>query len=223
MLSAKVAPVAIGYFSVEGLMDENGAFYVAIPQLAAINLVPNNLNNAELESYLGIRLDIKKVKTEQSLDTIEVVSIDDFSGILIASASRGNTIAIGMINGACPGARLELPDSNTIKVKDKQGQSVVKIKHKDVEKGIQKNLAKQLKGRMEVYCPVGRIDILTNSQIIEIKEASSWKSAVGQILTYGSYYPEHRKRIHLFGECQICMRVAIRECCKALDIEVTWD
>ena len=45
----------------------------------------------------------------------------------------------------------------------------------------------------------GRIDILTDKQIIEVKEGCSWKSALGQILIYGHFYPDKKMRIHLFS------------------------
>lgn len=45
----------------------------------------------------------------------------------------------------------------------------------------------------------GRIDILTDNEIIEVKEGSAWKSALGQILIYGHFYPDKKMRIHLFS------------------------
>jgi hypothetical protein len=56
-----------------------------------------------------------------------------------------------------------------------------------------------LDGQREVITPCGRIDILTKEQIIEVKEYKGWKAALGQILVYSNYYPEHQKRIHLFN------------------------
>ena len=56
-----------------------------------------------------------------------------------------------------------------------------------------------LNGQREVNTPCGRIDILTKEQIIEVKEYKGWKAALGQILVYSNFYPEHQKRIHLFN------------------------
>ncbi len=47
-------------------------------------------------------------------------------------------------------------------------------------------------GEIEVPIPgVGRIDLLTSDRVIEVKRESRWKSALGQILSYGEYYPNH--------------------------------
>lgn len=62
-------------------------------------------------------------------------------------------------------------------------------------------LAMKLGGKREVSTPAGFIDVLTESQLIEVKAVVCWKHAVGQVLMYGLYYPLHQKRIHLFGSC----------------------
>lgn len=68
------------------------------------------------------------------------------------------------------------------------------------EKAIQLRLQEELDGKIEVNTPAGRIDLLTNADIIEIKEVSKWKHAIGQVLTYGLYHPSKTKKIYLFGE-----------------------
>jgi hypothetical protein len=67
------------------------------------------------------------------------------------------------------------------------------------EKQIQLKLSKKLNARMEVCCPVGRIDLLTNTEIIEVKYITNWKHAIGQINAYSYFYPNHKKVIYLFG------------------------
>jgi hypothetical protein len=86
---------------------------------------------------------------------------------------------------------------------------------------IQLDLAKKLNGRIEVATEVGRIDILVDhgtKYIIEIKEASNWKHAVGQVICYGEYYPDHKKKLVLFGETDRCE--LIRKICSRHNIEV---
>ena len=83
-------------------------------------------------------------------------------------------------------------------------------------------LAKRLNGKREVPTLAGHIDVLTSSQIIEVKSANSWKHALGQILVYSFYYPSHKKRIHLFGETQESFLELVREHCSRFDVEVTW-
>lgn len=95
------------------------------------------------------------------------------------------------------------------------------------EKEIQAKLAKQVKGRVEVETPVGYIDILSEVQIIEVKQIKDWKCALGQILVYGSYFPQHQKRIHLFDteitkdENMNKLRLIQRHC-NAHNVIVTW-
>ena len=59
--------------------------------------------------------------------------------------------------------------------------------------------ARVYRGRMEIKNKHGRIDILTPDTIIEIKEASKYKHAVGQLLAYKELYPNHKMLLILFG------------------------
>jgi hypothetical protein len=85
---------------------------------------------------------------------------------------------------------------------------------------IQKKLQQELGGEIEVQTDVGFIDLLTNIEIIEIKNGNNWKHAVGQILMYSLEYPNHIKRIHLFD---IYKSEIIERCCKKYDIKVTYE
>lgn len=93
------------------------------------------------------------------------------------------------------------------------------------EKKIQKRLAIQLAGKTEVSTPSGNIDILTATEVIEIKHFSQWKSAVGQVLAYQLHFPDKGRRIHLFGAKEINSdaRKTIALVCDSLDIVVTYD
>ncbi len=88
------------------------------------------------------------------------------------------------------------------------------------EKEIQLRLHRELGGEIEVESSVGFIDLLTDTEIIEIKTGSCWKHAVGQVLMYALDYPKHRKRIHLFD---IEPSDTIREKCDKYDIVVTYE
>ena len=74
-----------------------------------------------------------------------------------------------------------------------------KVKFSFPEKIIADRLAVELNGRREVYV-VGnkRIDILSDTEIIEVKKYKNMLSAVGQILYYSEFYPNRTRRIHLF-------------------------
>ncbi len=92
------------------------------------------------------------------------------------------------------------------------------------EKSVQKRLAKTLGlVQREVPTLAGNVDILTDRELIEVKSVRSWKCAVGQVLIYGQSYPNHQKRIHLFGEASRDFLSMIRSYCAPLDIDVTWE
>ena len=64
---------------------------------------------------------------------------------------------------------------------------------------IAKKLCKELGGEVEVGSRYGKIDILTDSEIIEVKRYKTWKHALGQVLVYGIDYPNHKKVLYLYG------------------------
>ena len=72
---------------------------------------------------------------------------------------------------------------------------IIKSRNIQRELSIVDKLNIELDGKRKVITPCGRIDILTKEQIIEVKEYKGWKAALGQILVYGNFYPEHQKRI----------------------------
>ena len=73
--------------------------------------------------------------------------------------------------------------------------------YENPEYQVVQRLQAKLGGQTEIVTAVGRIDLLTETEIIEVKQVSDWKAALGQILTYARFFPEHIKRIHLFGNC----------------------
>jgi hypothetical protein len=92
----------------------------------------------------------------------------------------------------------------------------------NIEQKICRHIKDELGGLTEVSTPAGRIDLLTDEEIIEIKRINDWKSALGQILVYSAFYPEHRKRIHLFGKCSELTKLPdIEAACLAFDVNVT--
>ncbi len=74
-----------------------------------------------------------------------------------------------------------------------------------IEKNIRNRMCKELRGQIEVETEYGFIDIMTDDEIIEIKEISNWKNAIGQILSYSfsDMCINKKKRIHLFSEKEI--------------------
>ncbi|KAA0680361.1 hypothetical protein [Roseomonas genomospecies 6] len=50
----------------------------------------------------------------------------------------------------------------------------------------------------EVKCGGGWCDLLTKEEIVEVKAGRFWSHALGQVLCYGTYWPDRHRRIHLF-------------------------
>jgi hypothetical protein len=83
-------------------------------------------------------------------------------------------------------------------------------------------LAKELKGQREVNIPNGRIDILTETEIIEVKEKVNWLEAAEQVNRYHLYFPSLSKRIFLFGKSKKYTNQYIEEYCTKLNILVSF-
>lgn len=99
-----------------------------------------------------------------------------------------------------------------------------KQKKKRNESYYRDKLAKSLNGQTEVKVPSGRIDILTSNQIIEVKHIKKWNAALGQVITYGYHYPNHQKRIHLFGvENNSSKILLIQKQCQEQNIIATFE
>ena len=63
-----------------------------------------------------------------------------------------------------------------------------------------RKLSQQLGGQPKVIENSLKIDLLTENEVIEIKKCKNWIHAVGQIIVYHFYYPNHQPVIYLFGE-----------------------
>jgi hypothetical protein len=87
---------------------------------------------------------------------------------------------------------------------------------------IQRRMQAELGGRMEVYTPAGRIDLVTDTEVIEIKRIAAWKDAFGEVLAKGITFPKHHKRIHLFGPSDKRLDM-IKTYCKTLNVAVTFE
>jgi len=92
------------------------------------------------------------------------------------------------------------------------------------EKLYSDKLSKLLNGKREV-CINGnrnRIDILTDSEIIEVKNYNNRISSIGQILYYSSFYPDRILRIHLFDHNNERDKI-FTDICDKLKIKVTYE
>lgn len=91
------------------------------------------------------------------------------------------------------------------------------------ERKYQIKLAQELNGVMDVSTPAGNIDILTDKFVIEVKELVGWKCALGQVISYGHYYPEKTKLICLFGHVNQMFLQEIEFICRTVNVFVKWE
>lgn len=91
------------------------------------------------------------------------------------------------------------------------------------EKEVRNRLAKEENGQIEIQTPIGFIDVLTESEIIEVKDFRNWKSAIGQVMAYGLYFPKNQKRIHLFGNIGRTDLKKVAFVCKKLSVKLTYE
>lgn len=102
-------------------------------------------------------------------------------------------------------------------------QPEIKKSTKFFESSIRDSLAIQLKGKTEVPCKTGFVDILTNQEVIEVKAIKHWKAAIGQALVYACEFPAKKPRVHLFGETSTEMKQMIVSFCSKLNVAVSFE
>jgi hypothetical protein len=90
------------------------------------------------------------------------------------------------------------------------------------ERDVRDRLQAQLGGKVEAHTKFGPIDLLTETELIEIKIAHRWKDAIGHILAKSYKYPTHKKRLHLFGPEEPIMET-IENACNPWNISVTFE
>jgi hypothetical protein len=101
----------------------------------------------------------------------------------------------------------------------KNGQHIHKIRQQ--EKQVSDRLAERESGLREVQTSFGYIDVLTKTEVIEVKAASNWKGALGQVLVYNIEYPGLRPRLHIYGKVTNSYYVMMNQACKAHGIRLT--
>jgi len=67
-----------------------------------------------------------------------------------------------------------------------------------------------------------KIDILTETEIIEIKNFNNFMKGFGQILIYSKYYPYHKRRLHLFNIKKETSIKFLKDICKDYNIRLTF-
>ena len=79
----------------------------------------------------------------------------------------------------------------------------------------------------EVSCAYGRVDVLLTDWVVELKSANSWKQGIGQLIVYGTCWPEKKLWLHLYSN--ICLKrpwkyiAKVEDVCEQLGIRATFD
>jgi len=98
-----------------------------------------------------------------------------------------------------------------------------KKKREQPELKIQLKLEKKL-GYGHQQTPAGEIDILTPTELLEIKNWNDWMKGIGQLFAYGHFFPDRMRWLHLFGQPPSDDKViVIKTICAAYRIKVTYE
>ena len=158
-------------------------------------LLENKLDATAYRVYLVLQ---KAIRMRVQLSALEIMEQ--------AKISRsGYSSAIGKLADANL-----LPDWCSIKRK------------RHPERDVRDRLQSQLGGQVEAYTRYGLIDLLTATELIEIKTVDRWKDAVGHILAKAHRYPNHAKRLHLFSSEEPILET-IEQVCTPHNIRVTYE
>ncbi|CAM9491265.1 unnamed protein product, partial [Ectocarpus sp. 12 AP-2014] len=68
------------------------------------------------------------------------------------------------------------------------------------ERSVRDALSLLVGGKTEQETPVGFIDVLSDTEVIEVKHYTLWKHGLGQMLSYQLHHPHLAKRLHLFAQ-----------------------
>lgn len=90
------------------------------------------------------------------------------------------------------------------------------------ENAIQILLQQREGGEREVETPGGRVDLVTDEYVIEIKHISRWIEGA-KVLVYAKHFPTKKPRIHLFGGYTQSTRQLVEQELSPLGIVVTWE
>ena len=96
--------------------------------------------------------------------------------------------------------------------------------YRQIERIITQKLQKIEGGECEVRVSGGRIDLLTETEVIEVKHAKKFMAAVGQVqYYYRKLLPRvYKKRVHLFHS-ERCNKKNIIDFASSLDVRVTFE
>lgn len=99
IISMTVATVKLGLSELEGLIDENSRFYIAVQQAAILFSVPQNNAQRDFKALLGAGFQFVKIsakRAERQNRPENALSILDFEKLIFEMTLKGNKVAISL-------------------------------------------------------------------------------------------------------------------------------
>lgn len=93
ILHAEITNVQIGVLTIEGLLADNGAFYVAVPQIADRFQLDSNQASRAIKPLLGAGFQFDKIKTPLNPKAVNAVKLSDFERLVAKLDRSGNIFA----------------------------------------------------------------------------------------------------------------------------------
>jgi hypothetical protein len=225
-IRATRAAVQIGSITVDGFMLPDGSYRMSQTQAAECVGKPEInarrfLSSRFLEGKPFALIDVETPCVMRGATRIRAVSFDQVVEYWQHQVRLGNQKAVALLT--------QLSRNVTPGLEQFKGMRVVSVarqrvkREQDYEKWYVNQLQVEMGGETEVLTPAGSIDLLTTSQLIEVKHIKNWKTAIGQVLVYSAYYPSHEKRIHLFGNCHESFLDTVKQHCQRQNIVLTWE
>ena len=87
---------------------------------------------------------------------------------------------------------------------------------------VRDRLQSRLGGKVKAHTKQGLIDLLTETELIEVWASDRWLDGVGHVLAKSHKYPNHTKRLHLFGPDDSILEPIV-ESCEDWNIRVTFE
>ena len=198
MLKANVSKVKIGPIVLDGLMDDNGLFYVGVPQITEQFSFDKNQASRDIKILMGEDFDFVKLITPLNSKEINAMTLEQLFNLALAWYNKKPEktrldlcLHLAEFLGIETEALKQLHSHN--KHKGPRGNT------KQEERNIQLAYQARLGGKTEYPTPIGRIDLLTDDSLYEFKYYKEFKSAIGQVLTYKRYVSVKYLYIVLFG------------------------
>lgn len=157
--------------------------------------------------------------TDNSSVIEEVVKTqeEELKSLMIAEAPREEEAEDNeQEEESSPSYYAELESEVSLKPKEKK---MIALAPKDLaEQRMSNRLAAVIGGTREAPTLAGRIDVITNNYVIEVKNAADWKHGIGQVIIYSFYHPDKKPALFLFGSNVKIYRAIAKQHCDRLGI-----